>query len=164
MPDRTTFQKFSQPLCSQVYSLGLGMGSDVSPLRSLGNRVIARRRANHFALSEVNSAYVKASVQKYSSSVFRKCMVVSRPSRLRSRGALRDRHERWRRDAMDASARETNAFDADGQAVWSCPPDAGVKPCETIVARRRWLTSPVHRGERGAAVNTIARGMPVVSA
>src|SRR5258708_31305386 len=52
----------------------------------------------------------------------------------------------------------------DGQAVWSCPPDAGVKPCETIVARRRWLTSPVHRGEHGAAVKTIARGMPVVPA
>jgi hypothetical protein len=31
-------------------------------------------------------------------------------------------------------------------------------------ARRRWLTSPVHRGERGAAVKTIARGMPVVPA
>jgi len=28
---------------------------------------------------------------------------------------------------MDVSARETSAFDADGQAVWSCPPDAGVK-------------------------------------
>src|ERR1700742_4136099 len=31
-------------------------------------------------------------------------------------------------------------------------------------AERRWLSSPVHRGERGAAVNTIARGMPVVPA
>src|SRR5882724_1024870 len=29
---------------------------------------------------------------------------------------------------------------------------------------RRWLTSPEHRGEHGAAVNTIARGMPVVPA
>jgi hypothetical protein len=26
-----------------------------------------------------------------------------------TRGALRDRHERWERDAMDASARKTNA-------------------------------------------------------
>src|SRR5260221_13398231 len=27
---------------------------------------------------------------------------------------------------------------------------------------RRWLTSPAHRGEHGAAVNTITQGMPVV--
>ena len=80
---------------------------------------------------------------------------------LHSRGAFRDRHERWRRDAVDVSAQQTSAFDADGQAVWSCPPDAGVKLCMTN-ARRRWLTSPVHRGERGAAVKTIAQGVPVV--
>ena len=28
---------------------------------------------------------------------------------------------------MDALARQANALKADGQAVWSCPPDAGDK-------------------------------------
>jgi hypothetical protein len=42
----------------------------------------------------------------------------SRPAA--TRGALRDRHERWMRDAMDAAARarRTRAA-ADGEAVWS---------------------------------------------
>jgi hypothetical protein len=35
------------------------------------------------------------------------------------RGALRDRHERWARDAMDAIDHETNDFIADGEVVWS---------------------------------------------
>jgi hypothetical protein len=35
------------------------------------------------------------------------------------RGAYRDRHERWARDAMDALARETSAHIADGEVVWS---------------------------------------------
>ena len=42
-------------------------------------------------------------------------------------GALRHRHGRGARDAMDALARQENALQADGQAVWSCPPDAGDK-------------------------------------
>ena len=42
-------------------------------------------------------------------------------------GALRDRHERGRRDAMDVSARQTSACDADGKGVWSWCPDAGIK-------------------------------------
>src|SRR5262249_43020681 len=53
-----------------------------------------------------------------------------RASRSRPRGALRDRHERWERDAMDVSARRTSASDADGQAVWSRSPDAGIKFAE----------------------------------
>src|SRR5690242_10854205 len=35
------------------------------------------RRANHFALSEVASAYVKPSCEKYSSSGFRKDVIIS---------------------------------------------------------------------------------------
>jgi hypothetical protein len=35
------------------------------------------------------------------------------------KGALRDRHECWARDAMDASRRQTNGVDADGEVVWS---------------------------------------------
>jgi hypothetical protein len=39
----------------------------------------------------------------------------SRPSR----GAFRDRHERWVRDAVDAAVRETGATVAYGEVVWS---------------------------------------------
>ena len=46
-----------------------------------------------------------------------------------------------------------------GQAVWSCPLDAGVKFAE-MIGERRWLTSPIHRGEHGAADKTIVQGMP----
>src|SRR6185312_9628500 len=44
-----------------------------------------------------------------------------------ARGALRHRHGRGARDAVDALARQANALKADGQSVWSCPPDAGDK-------------------------------------
>jgi hypothetical protein len=49
-------------------------------------------------------------------------------------GALRDHHERWLRDAMDAAwRRKTSDTRADGKVVWSCPPDAGVKFCRIIL-------------------------------
>jgi hypothetical protein len=35
------------------------------------------------------------------------------------RGALRGRHERWTRDAVDALVRQTIARKADGEVVWS---------------------------------------------
>src|SRR5262249_57244932 len=48
------------------------------------------------------------------------------------------------------SGRKTCGAAAYGQAVWSCPLDAGVKLIE-VIDKRRWLPSPTHRGERGAA-------------
>jgi hypothetical protein len=36
-----------------------------------------------------------------------------------TRGAYRDRHGRWARNAMDADALLTNSADADGEIVWS---------------------------------------------
>jgi hypothetical protein len=44
-----------------------------------------------------------------------------------SRGAFRDRHERWVRDAMDAAVSQDERHDADGEVVWFWRPDAGVK-------------------------------------
>ena len=44
-----------------------------------------------------------------------------------ARGALRDRHGRWERDAMDAICHETNDNIADGEVVWSWRPKVGVK-------------------------------------
>jgi hypothetical protein len=35
------------------------------------------------------------------------------------RGAFRDRHGRWARDAMDAFARQDEPREADGEVVWS---------------------------------------------
>jgi hypothetical protein len=54
-------------------------------------------------------------------------------SRSRShQGALRDRHECGKRDAMDVLAARTivvrtNVADTDGEIVWSWPPDAEAK-------------------------------------
>ena len=46
-----------------------------------------------------------------------------------------------------------------GQAVWSCPRDAGVNP-RVKSPGGRWQKSPLHRGEHGAAARTIVQGMP----
>jgi hypothetical protein len=72
----------------------------------------------------------------------------SRPTR----GALRDRHGRWARDAMDAHrrARFTCADErrcADGEVVWSWRSDAGAKLVETIPLMTV-ATKHGHRGER----------------
>ncbi len=61
------------------------------------------------------------------------------------------------RDAMDAAVRRRCATAADGQAVWSCPLDAGVKFAE-MIGGRRWLKSPIRRGEHGAAAKSHRAG------
>ena len=54
------------------------------------------------------------------------------------RGALRGRHKRWARDAVDVSELQrairapANNSDADGQAVWSWHPDADAKLATTL--------------------------------
>ena len=97
------------------------------------------------------------------------------PSSCSSRGATRSSRTSGQ-DAMDVKVfnagqpRVDEETFADGQAVWSRHPDAGVKFCGTTMsaltgptrrAERWWLTSPVRQGERGAAVKTIVQGMPV---
>jgi hypothetical protein len=110
---------------------------------------------------------VKRRKQKYLSSVFQKYMfILSHPAS--AGGAYRDRHGRWKRDAVDArrlsalARRRKHPRGRPSRMVLS--PRRWGQACETIFARRRWLTSPVHRGEYGAAVNTIAQGMPDCSA
>jgi hypothetical protein len=83
------------------------------------------------------------------------------------RGALRGRHERWARDAVDVSELQrairapTNNSDADGKAVWSWHPDADAKLAGRFrVAQVTGAKEPGPRGELGAAVKTIAWGMP----
>src|SRR5215472_7415610 len=65
-----------------------------------------------------------------------------------------ERGMRWTR-----SCRKTCGAVAYGQAVWSCPLDAGVKLIE-MNDERRWLSSPTHRGEHGASRKAIAQGVP----
>jgi hypothetical protein len=78
----------------------------------------------------------------------------SDPQRGVSRSSRTRAGVRWTRPRRKACGES-----AYGQAVWSCPLDAGVKLIEMINERRR-LTSPTLRGEHGAAVKTIAQGVP----
>src|SRR5712691_9670974 len=68
-----------------------------------------------------------------------------------TRGAARDRHGRWERDAMDAHRRArftcaTSGVCADGEVVWSWRSDAGAKLVETIPLMTV-ATKHGHRGE-----------------
>jgi hypothetical protein len=54
---------------------------------------------------------------KYSD--FQKCQITVYPLPSRpTRGAYRDRHGRWARDAVAAKGALTNALKADGEVVW----------------------------------------------
>ena len=80
-----------------------------------------------------------------------------------ARGALRDRHERWMRDAMDAIDQETNDFIADGEIVWSWRPDAGVKLAMMLrITPTTGARKPGPRGEHAISRKTIAQGRPDV--
>ena len=76
-----------------------------------------------------------------------------------TKGALRDRHERRKRDAMDAAARATSAAEADGEVVWSWRPWAGVKfandDLQMTVTKKSWTPRRAR-----SSVNTIAQGVP----
>jgi hypothetical protein len=82
----------------------------------------------------------------------------SRPASMR--GAFRDRHGRWVRDAMDAAAAQ------DGRRLLrtakSCGPDAPTLASSSRgrLRGRWWQESPVTRESAKETVKTIARGMP----
>src|ERR1700730_1475955 len=57
-------------------------------------------------------------------------------------------------------ARETNVACADGEVVWSRPPDAEAKAARSSRGRRG-QESPVHGESTKETVKTIAEGMPV---
>ena len=63
---------------------------------------------------------------------------------------------------MDAFARETSGAKADGEGVWSWPPDAGVKLAGCL--RATGAIKPAPRGERAISRNAIAQGRPARSA
>ena len=59
---------------------------------------------------------------------------------------------------MDAEAREMMRACAYGQAVWSCPPDAGVNPGSK--ARATEANKPGTPGRARSSRKTIAQGVP----
>jgi hypothetical protein len=69
---------------------------------------------------------VQSSLQKYFASPLSQITCIIRSSCL-TRGAFRDRHERWVRDAMDMMRHLTKRLIVYGQAAWSRHLDAGVK-------------------------------------
>jgi hypothetical protein len=75
---------------------------------------------------------------------------LKKPSRPTTEGRSANRHDTLGGMRWTLPARRRCAPKADGQAVWSCPLDAGVKLIE-MIDQRRWLSSPIHRGEHGAA-------------
>ena len=122
------------------------------------------RRANHCAPSKPS---VQPPNKKYFA--FPEMQIRYRKGCLApTRGAYRDRHGRRARDAMDAAARKTSASRRGRPSRVVPIPRRWDQACGMALPvlwpgtprRRRWLSSPVHRGEREAAVNTIARGMP----
>jgi hypothetical protein len=83
-------------------------------------------------------------------SLFQKIKIVHfLPRPVPTRGALRDRHGRWKQDAMDVPAQLTNASGTDGKGVWSRSPDAGIKSCGTL----RRMTVAIKPGTPGRARN-----------
>ena len=76
-----------------------------------------------------------------------------------TRGALRDRHECWARDAMGVLVRWTSGIDATGEIVWFWSPDAGIKSGrdERTGDGGNKARSP---GRARISRTTIARGMP----
>jgi hypothetical protein len=75
------------------------------------------------------------------------------------RGTIRGRHVSLARDAMDAARRQTCDVMRTAKSCGPDPPMLGSSRatiCAATVASK-----PAHRGEHEAAVNTIARGMPM---
>jgi len=68
-----------------------------------------------------------------------------------AKGALRDRHECWAGDAMDAAIHQTNEIAADGEVVWFWRPLAGVKLATMLciapmtVTKRSWTPGRARR-------------------
>ena len=64
---------------------------------------------------------------------------------------------------MDALARETSAFEADGEVVWSWCRDAGAKSAMMLRINAGDGGKQARSPRRARiSVNTIARGMPAV--
>src|ERR1700730_5092463 len=68
---------------------------------------------------------------------------------------------RWTRQRQAHACARRMTLQADGEAVWSWRPDAGVKFRGKFSRGATVTKKPGHRGEHGISVKTIAQGMPV---
>jgi hypothetical protein len=85
---------------------------------------------------------------------------VSRSSRTWRRGAVAARHRSMRASCSVEQHADERCF-ADGQAVWSRHPDAGVKPATMLsIAQVTVARKPGRRGERGVSRKPFAQGRP----
>jgi len=108
-------------------------------------RYVTARRANHLAFLKTCPA-VTAKINRFAMTP-NQIYICRRP--VPTRGALRGRHGRWKRDAVASGAIfcATNDAIADGEIAWSWRPDAGAKfvgydPRMTVAKE------PGHRGDR----------------
>jgi hypothetical protein len=62
---------------------------------------------------------VQSSPKKFFPSRFTQITAISSAVPRPSRGAFRDRHGRWVRDAVDADGASDESANADGEVVWS---------------------------------------------
>jgi len=85
------------------------------------------------------------------------------PSRLDTRGVSADRHQTWGGMRWTQCARKTCGAMRTVKPCGPVPSTLG-SSCAERSAQRRWLKSPIHRGERGAAVQPLCRECRIVSA
>jgi hypothetical protein len=71
---------------------------------------------------------------------------------------------RWTRQRQAHTCGRRMTLQADGEAVWSWRPDAGVKFSQGDSCLDDGGKTAGHRGEHGVSVKTIAQGMPVDAA
>ena len=134
---------------------------DCFRLRPLGfGGQVACARNDVERVARTHSAMRKLPVVHIFSCVVGQITTIIRTSRS-TRGAFRDRHGRWKRDAMDAVSHETKEDIADGEVVWSWCSDAGASFCEMTQGYGD-NKARSHRGEHEEAVKTIAQGRPGV--
>src|SRR6202012_2732304 len=104
---------------------------------------------------------------KYSYSVFQKLVIYfAHPAS--TRGAYRDRHGRWKRDAMDAAARARRTrAERTAKPCGPGPPMLGSSCAKQMVRPTTGANKPVPRGEHGVSRKPLRRegrcfGVPVV--
>jgi hypothetical protein len=91
---------------------------------------------------------VQPSSQKFSASRLPQIKSIFRAIPRPPRGAYRDRHGRWARDAVDANrAERRTAWFADGEVVWSWHLDADAK-LAGVNLQATVTKKPDRRGER----------------
>jgi hypothetical protein len=105
---------------------GRGIGFERDQASKRKPRITRYERSDFGCFSEKNflSSFnviwvVQMGLEKYFASLPGQITGLSFAIPCPMRGAFRDRHGRWARDAVDADALLTNSVDADGEVVWS---------------------------------------------